>query len=76
LGNNLFFIEIVDLNDIFLRCLVYNRGAMGGVIVLQSMGGKMYSPTDRCYLNAIIKLYPKYKDKAIENYLKMIEKKK
>ncbi|MBT4870240.1 MAG: hypothetical protein HON47_01565 [Candidatus Diapherotrites archaeon] len=43
------------------------------VIVLCSVRDKIFVPNDHAYLDAIIKLYPKYKDKALENYLKMIE---
>jgi len=45
------------------------------VIVLRSIGGKFYTPSDRSYLDAIIELYPKYRDKAFENYLNSLEEK-
>jgi hypothetical protein len=49
---------------------------MSGGIILHKVGDKIYMPSDRAFLEAIIKLYPKYKDNAIENYMKLLEKQK
>jgi|SaaInlStandDraft_3_1057020.scaffolds.fasta_scaffold13770_3 hypothetical protein len=53
--------------------MIGGYGMTTRVIVLCSVRDKIFVPNDHAYLDAIIKLYPKYKDKALENYLKMIE---
>jgi hypothetical protein len=44
--------------------------------LLHKINNKVYVVDDRVYLDTIIKLYPKYADKAIENYLKHFDKKR
>ncbi len=45
-------------------------------ITLEKVGRKTFAVTHKAYLDAIIDLYPEYKDEAFENYLKIIYKNK
>ena len=45
-------------------------------ILLHRVKENIFLVDDMVYLDAINKLYPKYKDQAFDNYLKILEKKK